>query len=340
MTGFIRSYGPLQWLMPKFSPNLSWTLIGAIAAEDRCCTVPEISGRYASVKQHTLLRIADVWSGHLDIESRTRKAWMSNEAKLRVALQTDLNVRDEDLFCGIDRLIAMMQDVLLRSEPHILLDISALPKRFYFVILKHLLSSECIQTLVVTYTVPDHYDAKLCYDSSPWEALPQFGHSESEDVNEPFLIISVGYEVLQLIELIKGRQPSEVRLVLPFPSKPPGSIRNWDFVRSIHQQVEIAPGKVLRVPTNSMPLAFDAIDSQSAGHSEELILAPYGPKPIALAMALLAIKRQEQARPVSVVYTQPRCYSPNYSTGVETDLDGHPVVHAYCLKINGTNLYA
>ncbi|HVM62830.1 MAG TPA: hypothetical protein VMV72_18360 [Verrucomicrobiae bacterium] len=45
-------------------------------------------------------------------------------------------------------------------------------------------------------------------------------------------------------------------------------------------------------------------------NSEGLTLAPFGPKPHTLAMALFAIHRD-----AGMYYTQPKSYNPNYSSG-------------------------
>ncbi len=48
-----------------------------------------------------------------------------------------------------------------------------------------------------------------------------------------------------------------------------------------------------------------------AGNGERLSLAPFGPKPHTLGMAMFAIKFD-----ASVWYTQPKVYHPEYSRGI------------------------
>ena len=62
-------------------------------------------------------------------------------------------------------------------------------------------------------------------------------------------------------------------------------------------------------------------------------MAPYGPKPLSVAMCLLGIARQSRHElDTEIGYTQPREYSPNYS-------EGSKEVTAFSVKINGRNLY-
>ena len=73
------------------------------------------------------------------------------------------------------------------------------------------------------------------------------------------------------------------------------------------------------------------------GH-RHAVLAPFGPKPLSLAMCMYGIDCRRRKWPVEIGYTQPTAYSDEYSTGVALR-DGEPVIHAYCLKLDGRNLY-
>ena len=170
--------------------------------------------------------------------------------------------------------------------------------------------------------------------------LPSFGSEDSTSTN-PMLVISVGYHHLKLLELIGDRRPKPVRLLMPFPSMPPGFSQNWDFVRYIHEQgVEFHPRDIRRVDPFGLSIAFDHLCAQCVGHEGELILAPFGPKPISLAMALYALAREDSGLPVTVGYTQPIAYSSEYSHGVKRDVDGKAIIHTYCVKLAGELLYS
>ncbi len=68
-----------------------------------------------------------------------------------------------------------------------------------------------------------------------------------------------------------------------------------------------------------------------------VVLAPYGPKPLSLAMCLFALSVPVEHRP-AVVYTQPQVYAPKYSTGIGT-VNGRPDVRGYAVTWAGHRLY-
>ena len=74
--------------------------------------------------------------------------------------------------------------------------------------------------------------------------------------------------------------------------------------------------------------AFDRICDITNHGRHDSILAPYGPKPISLAIALFAIQNGSP-----VYYTQPNYYSPEYSSGIKE-------TYGYWIKKDGTNLYS
>jgi len=84
---------------------------------------------------------------------------------------------------------------------------------------------------------------------------------------------------------------------------------------------------MLRVHALDTSDAFDRICDITDNGKYTSVLAPYGPKPISLAIALFAI---ETGAPV--YYTQPNYYSPDYSTGIKE-------TYAYWIKKDGINLY-
>lgn len=66
---------------------------------------------------------------------------------------------------------------------------------------------------------------------------------------------------------------------------------------------------------------------------KKALLAPYGPKPMSVGMAIYATMTESP-----VYYTQPKIYHPDYSAGISI-LNGRPEIYTYCLKLGGRNLF-
>ncbi|MFN3818055.1 hypothetical protein [Blastomonas sp.] len=85
--------------------------------------------------------------------------------------------------------------------------------------------------------------------------------------------------------------------------------------------------------------AFDALCNITKNAERTCALAPFGPKTLSLAMCLFALAAEQAAKePVHAFYTQPRRYALNYTSGIKL-VAGEPDIKAYCVKIDGRNLY-
>jgi len=169
-----------------------------------------------------------------------------------------------------------------------------------------------------------------------------FGGNPLQQKSDAKLIISVGYQPLRLHEFLDAArfQISNIKLLLPFPSIPPGFISNWTFILQIRRELpELGQEAIVRVHTHTLPLVFDQIVALTEnGRSPIVVLAPFGPKSVSLAMCLYGASRRSNSLSVEIGYTQPRVYGDQYSVGVAKQ-DGVPLVHTYCLKLSGRNIY-
>lgn len=127
-------------------------------------------------------------------------------------------------------------------------------------------------------------------------------------------IVGVGFAPLGLGDLLIGQyKDAEVKLLFPHPPGPPNYRRNWDFVRKIVSSFpSVSLNEMQRVHALDVSDAFDKICQLTNYGNYSTILAPYGSKPISLAMALYSIEQG-----VAAYYTQPRFYSANYSSGIK-----------------------
>jgi len=331
-----RPSGPLRWVIERLPSRTKWDLVGALAAEERANSVAFELASVHRLGSARFLRIADEPS---EFTAPTRQACDRNLKILTESLSEEPSVLDMELFSDIDELENLFDKLDELIGENVVLDITSLPKRFFFYLVRRLRSDVSVKNLLVTYTLPVGYGKKMHKNPGGWTPLPSYG-SEDSTSDKPMLVIAVGYHHLKLFELIRDRTPKPVRLLMPFPSMPPGFAQNWEFVRYIQDQgVEFAPRDIRRVDPFSLSLAFDHLRAQCNGHETELILAPFGPKPISLAMALYALAREEVGLPVTVGYTQPMAYSHEYSHGVRRERDSKPLVHTYCVKLDGNLLY-
>ncbi|MEZ6127804.1 MAG: hypothetical protein R3C59_03920 [Planctomycetaceae bacterium] len=243
------------------------------------------------------------------------------------------------------------------SPPNVILDVSAMPKRFFFPILTHLCEASQIENLVVTNTSPLRYGDVMSGGWDDWKPLPIYDGDPFDHSPNVTLVVGVGYQLLsiqQILERNKSRTAA-VKLMLPFPSLHPGLIENWKFIRHIVRQRQASlEGRqserppIERVPISDVSLAFDRlVRLTERGKTRSLILAPYGPKPLSVAMCLLGFARRtlgfddelERWRyPTEIGYTQPAWYHPDYTAGIRLT-NGVPDVAAFCIRLKGRSLY-
>jgi hypothetical protein len=341
----IRPTGSIQWLLPKLDLASRWTILGTISAEERWMTAATECQKLAINSDVRFLRIPPSrTSGRVDwvVETNRRiaahsKVALSSFGASSVPYDSVPDALDHDI---IELSVSIAND----CSPNVVLDVSTMPKRFFFPILTRLCQHTQIQTLVVTNTTPIEYAKELAADAEEWRSLPIYCGENFEATDEITLIIGVGYHPFRIQEILERSRSQRLRikLILPFPSLHPGWIDNWKFVQSIVHEwsTATAPIPVVRVPVQDVSLAFDALRQHSQdGRSPAVIMAPFGPKALSVAMSLLGVARGLQGLPTEIGYTQPQRYNPDYSKGIATE-DRIPRVTGFCVRLNGRNLYS
>ena len=244
------------------------------------------------------------------------------------------SISSMELFSSDQDIVQAVENFIAGAGVHVVFDISAMPKRFFFPILKRLLRPNRLETVVVTYTVPEFYGkGDLAEDHQPFTHLPLFGPSSFPQRRAEIVVVSAGFMKLGLGELLEPYKTVSIRTIVPFPPGPPSYFRNLDFVRDIEKALPTGIPGPIRVEAYDCVDAFDHIAQLCDRGQRACVLAPYGPKPISLAMALYASLSQDV-----VLYTQPTAYDPFYSVGIGTTA-GQINSHAYLLRARGQNLY-
>lgn len=339
LRGYFRPWGPLQWTLKHLQAR-SWSFFGTLSTEHRCLSTWNVINTSATINKSLIITIKDLPSSfddeiELNINERKRDF-------LRIGGDPDA-IKNHHLFELDDQIIIPIKEFAKQAGDNVIIDISSCPKKFFFLAIKFILKESGIKNIIATYTIPEKYgndNFPLAQDPEPWRHIPSFMPPYPEQ-NEKTLIVGVGYEPLGLPKMLEGDdfKNADVKLLFPFPAPPQGFQKNWNFVRQLSPAFGASRYEIVRVNTHNVSEIFDRILSLTDRGRRYSILAPFGPKPLSLAMCLFAIsdKVQDNVRP-SVYYTQPRVYHPRYSEGVK-NISGIPSICSYCIRINGVNLY-
>ncbi len=322
-----RPWGELNWLLSK-SFIRDWNAVGCISFEDRMHGLrTNIAAEYR-INNNIYYDIQPPSNSLITAHS---SRLMDNRNRLIASGVLLGDLITLSLLCSVDDFLSPLKTYIRRCNGNIILDISCFPKRFFFPILKALIKSSDVTNLLVVYTKPSSYTkGELSGNPEEWSHIPGgFMSSKFPEPEADLAIIGVGFMPLGLPKLLTGNyQDARVKLFFPHPPGPPNYQRNWEFVRRIKDSYPaLQLNDMNRVHALDTSDAFAQLVVMTNNGLRNSILAPYGPKPISLAMALFAIDQG-----VPVYYTQPNYYSPEYSTGSRE-------TYAYWIVNNGINHY-
>ncbi len=315
----------------------SWLLIGAISTQERCLSMVRNQTTTFNLAHAAFLEIVDEASTFSDQAKALRD---KNRAHFQKEVKAELReLHTFDLLEPIMRLQRLVgQWVVGQHRKNIILDITCLPERFFFPLLRRILDSTEVENLIITCMAPARYtDQELAYNPQDLVYIPTFGGSnESKPRPVKRVIVSAGFLPFGLPDLIKDNysEPDiELHVIFPFPAEPANVKRSWEFVRKVELEGLKDDRQLARVGANDLAGCFDRINAITRDGSIPTVFAPYGPKAHSVAMCLKAILMDSE-----VVYTQPTFYHPEYTTGIKLD-DGVPTGYAYAVRVNGQALY-
>jgi hypothetical protein len=324
-----RPWGLLDWVISKL-PNVRWNLLGSLSTEDRW-----ISAWWTVMKSGYLAN-----AYFAQIHDEPSKLTIAQEKKLRQQRRKFIKLNGEEttihtheLLCPNREIVQITDDFINSRSQNVILDISTLPKRYFFPFIKRILKNRFVRNFVVTYTVPKRYSVGfLSEDFQDWRPLPLFTGKYTREKPE-YLVVGVGYLTMGLPEQIeKGIGGSKIKLIFPFPPGSPSYQRNWEFVRNVEKNCR--NGIDIKVTdAKDVPTIFDHLLSITNSGSQPAIFAPFGPKTISLAMCIYATLTDSP-----VYYTQPTAYNPEYSSGI-SKIKHNRETYAYCLRLEGRNFY-
>jgi hypothetical protein len=324
-----RPWGVLDWAL-GLSSRRRWQFLGCLGAEERSTACLLALAKRGLLKGHKLLRVDDPKGEYSDITAKylVRRETECSKAGLR------LQIAPRDLLSPIVTLDEICAEII---APSVILDITSLPKRFFFYLLKNLFQSATIKDLVVTYTLPERYpSAPLTEDHEPWDALPSFRQPdpEKEKLAHRRLIVNIGFMPDGLVSHLEGRaEERRIDLIVPFPAPVRAVQRAWQSVWALTSTLYEASFTEHRVGAQDLSEAFDVITSLSQANTNLVSFAPFGPKPISAAMCLYSTLTGSP-----VYYAQPKTYRPDYSLGIAKSR-GEDQIFAYWIKHGAQSLF-
>lgn len=316
-----RPWGKLEWLLSRLSAA-EYNYYGCLSPEDRCIAPFNVLKQTKAVLNHRFLEIVD--PDNTDAHKQNRRYAKAHLDKIN---EGEINIKTVELLGPINIVYEDINTFIEESNGIIVLDISAFPKRFFFPLVKILLRSKKVKTLLVTYSTPERYsDSSLSDNPMDWSHIPMFD-SDDPDVKFETALVGLGFMPLGLSTLLKDKfSDLELKLMFPFPPGAPFFQRTWKFIEDMQVTPKIDFKQIMRVDTLNVSDTFDFIKSLSP-ENRPILIAPYGPKTMSLAMCLFACRTDSP-----VYYTQPTSYDPKYSIGVTN-------TYGYCVKLQGESLF-
>ncbi len=331
-----RPWGLLEWVLPRV-PKLKWSIMGCLSTEDRCITALQNTKRLLpELGRIKFIQVEDPPSNYSDAIAALIGNHQEQLFRLGVLPR---DIEKHQLFQQVYKLKTTIDQFVSDSQGDIIIDISSFPKRFFFPIIKLLISSGEVKNLIAAYTVAGEYSLQaLAEDPEPWAHIPLFGPSGYPSRNLEAVVVGVGFLPFGLPELLKNEYHNIIvkYFFVPFPPGPPPYHRTWEFLREIERYTHLKPNMLRRINAYDVSDTFDNIYSITKCSTGLLntILAPYGPKPISLGMCLYASLTDSP-----VYYTQPKTYNPNYCSGIKRGLRGYEETYMYCLRLDGRDFY-
>jgi hypothetical protein len=330
-----KPWGNIDWIINKFACIEQWDFLGNVSTEERSLCA------WMWLKKNRKLRNYEMWKINDVSDSPYRK--ITDE---------QYNIRENEYLrnCGQKPLkFALLESdknasrslrsFLEKTDGNVIIDISTMPKRWFFPIIKDCIENQEVKNLLVTYTIAKFYSKIQGEDPIGWKYFPSFSQLPERDNIEKIFIVSAGYQPLSLPEWISDQDSPKIYILFPFPASISGYTRVWDFVRTVEYDcypIKSDNFKINYVSGFDLPVIYDTISKIiELEKGKEPILIPYGPKSVSLAFAILSSLRQ-----FPVGYTQPKHYNPYYSRGFEETENKVPKTISYLLKESGRMLYS
>lgn len=339
INGLFRPWGKLPWLLGTPSLKIEkWFLIGTISTQDRSLSTLRHGGHCYQLCHSAFLEIVDepsIFTILSNIRRDQNKNFWAAEADPK-----NRELHTLGLFDPIRSLKKLVDSWLVSGKAgNVILDVSTLPERFLFPIIRWLINSDVVKNLIVTCMFPEKYTHEdLAYDAREASHLPTFANDSLHvEKGVKQIIVGVGFLPFSLPDWLKktySNPRSKISLIFPFPSNPENVKKGWEFVRRVDSNVSLGDDRqICRVAAYDISGCFERIKLITADGKFPSVFAPFGPKGHSVAMCLQAIKMGAEA-----YFAHPSYYHPEYSIGTRME-NNMPDGLAYAIKLAGKNLY-
>ena len=310
----------------------AWAFVGCVSMEHRSTVALLLSRKHWAMSSELMFSIADssesrFFARSMELTRVNQRTLMDRGVSVDVFRERNLL----DPFGAIESDIDKFLDGC--GAENLIFDITSMPKKFFFFVIKRAIQlQDKFRNILATYSEPERYsEAPLAENPQHWSTLPGFdGPLQLPEGRR--VVIAMGFEPLGLPDLVMQGEFAgvETHLLFPFPTPPDRIRKNWEFAKDLFPN----PPSALRfqhVDGLNVPDVFDVLSDIGRDGETQMTLAPYGPKPVSLAMALYAGRHDSGKNATAVYYTQPMAYNPDYSSGLRT-IGGKLGIHCYAIK--------
>lgn len=327
--------------MARLTPR-RWAFLGCVAHEERCLSTLSALADFSI--SPTLVRIFDADP----IDGQKERDSLDAQAKVAALIgNSSCNIVDTSLLATIDTIEDIVNNCCDGFDS-LIIDISSLPKRWFFVITRLVRENNNLSNIIFTYALGGKYADVLSSNPEIIRTIPTFTSMERRSVCD-VAFVGIGFHSQSVLNLFDVERPRSVSMLFPFPPGPPGISKNWRFVEKLELSIraeeanaldaDSAGVRHLHVGALDVPQNFNALKKLTADGTKTSLVAPYGPKPVSLAMCLFSLAAEAAGKAeVPAYYSQPTRYSLDYTTGTANN-DGNSVIFAYPIRLNSRDYY-
>jgi hypothetical protein len=224
----------------------------------------------------------------------------TSKAKLRAAAFTEAEILDVRLLEALDEIYSHVAVLADAGAQRLIIDLTSLPKHWFFPLLQAVLKEERFIDVIATYTSAEHYAEILSENIGPLRPLPGF-FADDGRTDHDSIIVGIGFEPSPLLPLLQDHRARKIRLIFPFPPGPPGHLRNWMFVRQIEaltKNENIDPPDRVHIHMYDCPQLFDALVEMTRSGEDSSALAHMVRKPCLSPCACSRLPPRREVEPV------------------------------------------
>ncbi|MCV6595954.1 MAG: hypothetical protein OIF40_02555 [Mangrovicoccus sp.] len=337
-----RPWGRPSWLREQYRVD-AWSVIACHGTETR--SAKSVAEHALSTDNLVLVRIDDPLQGQEHEILEREAAYAKNLQFIEANCEAEIHVHRHDLKASIDTMRSLCDEAISFSS-NVILDITSMPKRWFFPMVRYLVQRSEVKNLQVIYTKGDIHAEVLSENPETLRVLPTFVSEDDRDTHD-FAFVGVGFHTHGMLQLFGADNTTSLQLLFPFPPGPPSIHRNWKFVQEVEMKVQREenffeksdPISYLHLDSVDVSQTFDAMKIVTEGGSKSSVMAPYGPKPFSLAMCLFALASERAEKgDIPVYYSQPQKYAVHYTRDVclrNGDLESW----SYAVKKDGSYMY-